>query len=575
MTFGLLGLAAGLFILFEWNRFEIHKEIKYIQEPAYNQEVWGQLKSDDINARGISFMMDDTHIDADIYIDGDLQLLVAKEDIRDCFSCAVHMYPQENMLKIQKKDIVLQFPLQEACYYVNGERIEDGRALTMIGEQCYVPLGVLTEQFLCEYTWDAQSNTVSVTNNWTEPITPSHYSLQETGRDTVIKNQGTLGTCWAVAALSALETTLKPEENILFATDHMSIRNSFYLSQNDGGEYTMSMAYLLGWQGPVLESDDPYGDKLSPVGLGAVKHVQEVRVLKDKNIDKIKEHVFYYGAVQSSIYTSLRSENSRSAYYNKKEAAYCYIGDEPQNHEIIIIGWDDAYPKENFNIDVEGDGAFICQNSWGTGFGHDGIFYVSYYDTHIGSQGVVYTRVENKDNYDHIYQTDLCGWAGQLGYNSDTAFFANAFTAQSQEQVRAAGFYATDKDTEYEVYFVSDFTNASSLENRVMVASGKCSEAGFYTVSFEYAQTVVEGQRFAVVIKLMTPGSVHPVAVEYAADDTTRNVDLSDGEGYISMYGTEWSNVESEQNCNVCMKVYTDSEEEGEENEKDNICNRK
>ena len=260
---------------------------------------------------------------------------------------------------------------------------------------------------------------------------------------------------------------------------------------------------------------------------------------------------------------SLISENSRSSYYNKKEAAYCYNGEEQQNHEIIIIGWDDQYPKENFNVAVEGDGAFICQNSWGTGFGHEGIFYVSYYDSHIGSQGVVYTKVENKDNYDHIYQTDLCGWAGQLGYNSDTAYFANAFMADSDETVRAAGFYATDKDTSYEVYFVSDFRDTASLGQRVLVASGQLKEAGFYTIPFADEQLVGENQKFAVVIKLTTPGSVHPVAVEYAADETTQNVDLTDGEGYISIYGKEWSNVETEQNCNVCMKIYTDNQTGG------------
>ncbi len=65
----------------------------------------------------------------------------------------------------------------------------------------------------------------------------------------------------------ALESRVRPEWNVSFSEDHMSLRNSFHFSQNAGGEYTMSMAYLLAWQGPVLEEEDPYGDGYSPDGL--------------------------------------------------------------------------------------------------------------------------------------------------------------------------------------------------------------------------------------------------------------------------------------------------------------------
>ena len=43
------------------------------------------------------------------------------------------------------------------------------------------------------------------------------------------------------------------------SADHMSIHNSFRISQNSGGDYSMAMAYLLAWQGPVPETEDPYG----------------------------------------------------------------------------------------------------------------------------------------------------------------------------------------------------------------------------------------------------------------------------------------------------------------------------
>lgn len=68
---------------------------------------------------------------------------------------------------------------------------------------------------------------------------------------------------------------------------------------------------------------------------------------------------------------------------------------------------------------------------------------------------------------------------------------------------------------------------------------------------------MAKGEKFAVVIKVTTPDSVHPLAIEYAGDESTLNVDLTDGEGYISSQGTNWERVEETQNCNLCIKAYT------------------
>ena len=63
----------------------------------------------------------------------------------------------------------------------------------------------------------------------------------------------------------------------------------FLLDQKSGGDYIMSMAYLLSWRGPVLEEEDPYGDGISPEGLKAVCHVQEIQILPEYDRDAIKE----------------------------------------------------------------------------------------------------------------------------------------------------------------------------------------------------------------------------------------------------------------------------------------------
>ncbi len=102
---------------------------------------------------------------------------------------------------------------------------------------------------------------------------------------------------------------------------------------------------------------------------------------------------------------------------------------------MVIIGWDDHYPKERFNHQPEGDGAFICLNSWGEGFGEDGCFYVSYYDTNIGDVNVLYSGITDPDYYTGIYQSDLCGWIGQVGYGQEEAYFANVYQAKAKEEL--------------------------------------------------------------------------------------------------------------------------------------------
>ena len=337
----------------------------------------------------------------------------------------------------------------------------------------------------------------------------------------------------------------------------MSMQNSFQSGQNDGGEYTMGIAYLSAWQGPVLEEDDPYGDGVSTEGLQPVKHVQEAQILAEKDYDAIKEAVFKYGGVQASIFSALQNVNSISEYYSNANKAYCYMGTEKPNHDIVIVGWDDTYSKENFTMRPEGDGAFLCQNSWGNAFGEDGYFYVSYYDTNIGVHNVVYTKVEDTTNYDQIYQSDLCGWVGQIGYNKESIYGANVYTASADQTIEAAGFYATDVNTTYELYVVNSFQDKNSLQEGTKVAEGNLKNAGYYTIPFDQTIQVKAGERFAIVLKITTPGAVHPLAIEYRADESTATVDLTDGEGYISQSGGgDWENVEETQSCNLCLKAY-------------------
>ena len=144
-------------------------------------------------------------------------------------------------------------------------------------------------------------------------------------------------------------------------------------------------------------------------------------------------------------------------------------------------------------------------------------------------------------------------------YNKDSIYGANVFTAEGNETLKAASFYATGKDSQYELYVVRQFEDETSLEKMIPVASGKLGNAGYYTVDFNQGIEVDAGERYAVVLYIITPGSVHPMAIEYAADEATENVDLDDGESYISANGSKWVSVDTVEKSNLCIKAFSDN----------------
>ena len=555
----MLILVIGFFLKFN-SIAEDYQQISSFRGASIQEETWNPLIADSVNENLLSVIIDNkeyTNENYSFYMNDDLNIMLPVKMLTNALNCSASVY-DGNTLVLEKHNSKLVFELQEDTVEVNGEDMPVNSPFIKENNDLYVSLKDISSYLNYSYNWNVEGNLAQAADTvGNTSIVPTKYDLRERNRVADVKNQGSNGTCWSFAALGAIESVLLPEEDLQFAVDHMTLENGFNLTQQDGGEYTMGMAYLASWRGPVLASGDPYGDEETDDSLETVKHIQEVQIISAKDYEKIKEAVFRYGGVQTSIYSALRSANSESEYYNPKTSSYCYIGTAKPNHDVVIVGWDDNYPKENFSVNLEGDGAFICQNSWGSSFGEKGYFYISYYDTNIGTYNVSYTRIDGVDNYDHIYQSDLCGWVGQLGYNKESVFGANVFTAESDEVLKAISFYATGSNSEYELFVVTDFTDEESLNNRIPVASGKLTNAGYYTVDFNQEINISAGQKYAVVLHIVTPDAIHPLAIEYVADKATANVITEDGEGYISTNGSNWENVKDVIDCNLCIKAFS------------------
>lgn len=556
----LIILIFGMIFILE--RFVLNSYIKVNKNYSVSVGQWDSTKAYVVNKATIIANVDSRQLKSNtnnIFMSDKMKLMIPVEQIMESFDCAVSEY-SNNKILIEKGNNTISI-INGECL-VNGEITDIIDLLEIKNDKTFIAVELLSRVFDYTYTFDISMNQANIlSNNIENRIFPYKYCYEDIQKVPTVSNQGNLGTCWAFASLTALSSTVMPKENLVFSVDHMTLNNSFSVGQNVGGDYSMAMAYLLAWQGPVLDKDDPYGDGLTNSNLKPVKHVQEAQIIEAKDYETIKKMIFKYGGVQSSFYAySLDKNMGGTKYYNAKTNSYCYIGNNKPNHDIVIIGWDDSYPKENFNSNVENDGAFICRNSWGADFGNKGNFYVSYYDTNIGVHNVVYTKVEDVDNYDNIYQSDLCGYIGQLGYSKESSYFANVYTAKEEEELMAVGFYATGVDTEYSIYVCEDFKDVSSLAKRSNpVMTGKVKNSGYYTIKLDNKIKLLKDKRYAIIVRINTPNSLRPVAVEYSHNNQTTNVDISDGEGYISLKGVTWENTEQVYQCNVCLKAYTNN----------------
>jgi hypothetical protein len=298
------------------------------------------------------------------------------------------------------------------------------------------------------------------------------------------------------------------------------------------------------------------------------KHVQDVvmipgRTSWDDNA-LIKQLVRENGALSVGMYMENGVESTFQDDTGAIQCTYYLAAKMGENHGVDVVGWDDAYPSNNFHGPYgspPGQGAFLVRNSWGEGFGDGGYFWVSYYDQSfardqgLGGYGgcTSYKTVESTDNYASIYQRDDLGVTDHWGYNVPRVWGATRYTAAATQNISAAGFYTLASSTRYQVWA------GPTLKSLTLRAHGVRQLPGYGTVPFSLPLPVTAGQRFVVAIKLYSPNDHHPLAIERPARSWMRQAVAARGQSFISRNGTTWTDVTRvSKNSSVCLKAFAD-----------------
>lgn len=387
---------------------------------------------------------------------------------------------------------------------------------------------------------------------------PASYDLRTQGRLTPIRNQNPCGTCWAFSTLACIESALLPGETWDFSENN--IKNTAGFDPDGclgGGNHLMALAYLVRWSGPIAEADDPYNpySSYSPPGLLPRKHIQDAILIPDRSgpLDNanIKQAVMDIGGVYTSMYWSDAAFNpATNAYYSSDKAV--------SNHAVTIVGWNDSYSRNNFATVPPGDGAFIIRNSWGTAFGDNGYFHISYYDANVGTSLCVYTGIDAVTNYTGCYQYDPLGATQMLGYGSTSGWAANIFTATASEKLAAVSFYALSAGTTYDVYVYTDVGATPTSGTEAAHLQGTMANPGYFTLALPSLISLTSGSKFSVVVRITTPGYTFPLAIESPAAGYSSAATANAGESFTSTTGTTWWDItDTRPNTNVCIKAFT------------------
>lgn len=407
-------------------------------------------------------------------------------------------------------------------------------------------------------------------------IFPETYDSRNQGLITSVKSQNPFGICWAFGLLSTAETSLLAqglgtwdlsEEHLAYFLTHRTddplgnTPDDHYIHLKDyhnGGNGMIGSFFLSTWSGMTTEDKVPlptdsshrYDLSSSMIPDSSLAYDTSVyledAVFSAYDADRVKLLISEYGSVSAMIYM-----DNTGRYYCPDTAASCYPFSDSVNHAVTLVGWDDNYKKENFasSSGVTADGAWIVKNSYGTSWGSDGYFYISYEDKSL--RNLVSCTATTEPKYPNNYFYD--------GATSSTVTFplktgysvANIFTAKAGNgNFEELGEIVTASKNDHASYQIQIYTDLKDTSDPVSGTPAYATPyeytqalAGIDTIPLPEPVLLTPGSRYSVVITLTSEPISYYVEKSTSFDWMQVSAGISPGQSFYSANYSIWKDV--------------------------------
>lgn len=334
------------------------------------------------------------------------------------------------------------------------------------------------------------------------------------------------GTCWTHGTMASIESNLlvteawsnngeTGEPNL--AEYHLDWWNGYNQHNNDdldpptgsglevhmGGDYLVSTAYLSRLEGAVRDIDgqsytNPPIRWDENYNYYYPRNVEWFTIDDELNgIDEIKQRLMDEGAIATCMCYDYSFIDYSYNHYQPSNSSYL------PNHSVTIIGWDD-------NHDVPAApqaGAWLVKNSWGTGWGYDGYFWISYYDKWSCKEwemgAVSFIDVEPLQ-YEHVYYHDYHGWRDT---KEDITEAYNAFLSRENTVLTSVSFFTATDDVDFKIK-VFRTSVEDSICHALSIHEGNVARRGFHTIDLDLPVQLRDEMNFYIYLYLSEGG--HP-----------------------------------------------------------------